>query len=131
MALRWYTVVVDCLDAKAQAEWWAEALDWHKVYEADEEVVLLPPGVTAETAGTTPWEQQKTGMVFVKVPEHKTLKNRLHIDLAPHTSQDRDAEIERLLGARCHPRRRRPVAGGRVGRLRRSGGQRVLRAVGT
>ncbi|HIY67010.1 MAG TPA: VOC family protein, partial [Candidatus Agrococcus pullicola] len=36
--------------------------------------------------------------VFVKVPEDKTVKNRLHVDLAPHTSQDRDAEIERLIG---------------------------------
>lgn len=39
-------------------------------------------------------------MVFVSVPEDKS-ENRLHIDLAPHTSQDRDAEIARLekLGA--------------------------------
>ena len=27
----------------------------------------------------------------------KTIKNRLHIDLAPHTTDDRDAEIARLL----------------------------------
>ena len=27
----------------------------------------------------------------------KQVKNRLHIDLAPHTSDDRDAEIARLL----------------------------------
>jgi hypothetical protein len=41
-------------------------------------------------------------MVFVRVPEGKSVKNRLHIDLAPHTSQDRDAEIARLerLGAK-------------------------------
>ena len=25
MALRWYSVVVDCADVKAQAAWWAEA----------------------------------------------------------------------------------------------------------
>ena len=37
------------------------------------------------------------GLVFVLVPEGKTVKNRLHIDLAPHTSDDRDAEIARLL----------------------------------
>lgn len=49
----------------------------------------------------TPWERIGPGMVFVSVPEEKSLKNRLHIDLAPHTSQDRDAEIARLekLGA--------------------------------
>ena len=37
------------------------------------------------------------GMVFVHVPEGKTVKNRLHIDLAPHISQDRDAEIATLI----------------------------------
>ena len=31
------------------------------------------------------------------VPEGKTVKNRLHIDLAPHIDQDRDALIEELL----------------------------------
>jgi hypothetical protein len=35
--------------------------------------------------------------VFGPVPEGKTVKNRLHLDLAPHTSQDRDAEIASLL----------------------------------
>jgi predicted enzyme related to lactoylglutathione lyase len=35
--------------------------------------------------------------VFVPVPEGKAVKNRLHIDIAPHTSDDRDAEIARLL----------------------------------
>ena len=32
-----------------------------------------------------------------RVPEEKQIKNRLHIDLAPHTSDDRDAEIARLV----------------------------------
>ena len=43
------------------------------------------------------WMARGQGLVFVPVPEGKTVKNRLHIDLAPHTSQDRDAEIQRLL----------------------------------
>ena len=30
MALKWYTVVVDCHDPQAQAHWWAEALDWQR-----------------------------------------------------------------------------------------------------
>ncbi len=38
MALRWYTIVVDCRDPKAQAQWWADVLGWHKIYEADDEV---------------------------------------------------------------------------------------------
>lgn len=97
MALRWYTVVVDCLDVAAQARWWAEALDWTLFYEADDECVILPTWVDESTASTTLWARQGPGMVFVPVPEGKTVKNRLHVDLAPHTSQDRDAEIARLV----------------------------------
>lgn len=37
------------------------------------------------------------GLVFVPVEHDKHGKNRLHLDLAPHVSTDRDAEIERLL----------------------------------
>ena len=97
MGLRWYTIVVDCLDMKAQAQWWAEAIGWKKIYEDDEEVVLVPQWVTPEKAKATPWDEIGPGLVFVTVPEGKTVKNRLHIDLAPHLSDDRDAEIERLL----------------------------------
>jgi hypothetical protein len=34
------------------------------------------------------------GLLFVSVPEPKTIKNRLHLDFRPG---DRDAEVERLL----------------------------------
>jgi hypothetical protein len=97
VARRWYTVVVDCRDVAAQAEWWRETLGWQKVFEADDEVVIVPAHVTEELTRSTPWEQVGPGLVFVPVSEHKSLKNRLHIDLAPHTSDDRDAEIAALL----------------------------------
>lgn len=97
MALRWYTLVVDCTDMAAQARWWAEALDWTLAYEDDEECSVVPGWVDGSVLSATPWERRGPGLVFVPVPEGKTVKNRLHIDLAPHTSQDRDAEIERLL----------------------------------
>ena len=97
MTLRWYTVVVDCLDPAALAEWWRETLDWQKVYESDDEVVIVPPHLLDEANRSTPWTQQSPGLVFGRVPEQKTIKNRLHIDLAPHTSDDRDAEIAKLL----------------------------------
>ena len=97
MALRWYTIVVDCHDIAAQAQWWADVLGWRKIYEADDEVVIIPPRLADEAPGTTPWDQVPPGLVFVTVPEGKTVKNRLHIDLAPHTTDDRDAEIARLL----------------------------------
>ena len=102
MALRWYSVVVDCLNVREQAAWWARALDWTAVYESDEECVIIPSWADEEVLRQTPWDRTGPGMVFGVVPEGKSVKNRLHIDLAPHTSQDRDAEIERLerLGAK-------------------------------
>ena len=129
MALRWYTIVVDCRDPKAQAQWWGEVLGWHKIYEAEDEVVLVPEWVTLESVKATPWDRQSQGLVFGTAPEGKTVKNRLHIDLAPHTSDDRDAEIARSALDGCDPGRRRPDRRGELGRLRGSGGQRVLRAL--
>ena len=98
MAVRWYSVVVDCHDVRAQARWWADALGWKAVYESDDEVVLVPQHASEELVRATPWEQVPPGLVFGTVPEGKTVKNRLHFDLAPHTSDDRDAEIARLIG---------------------------------
>ena len=102
MTLRWYTTVIDSSDPKALASWWAKALDWQMVYEADDEAVIIPAWVRPDIMRDTPWQQLGPGLVFVLVPDAKAVKNRLHIDLAPHTSQDRDAEIARLeeLGAR-------------------------------
>lgn len=103
MALRFYTVVVDCRDIAAQARWWAETLDWMIVYEDATEVAVIPKWLSADSvAGLDDWMKLPQGLVFVPVREGKTIKNRLHIDLAPHTSQDRDAEIVALLdrGAR-------------------------------
>jgi len=98
MALLWYTLVVDSHDMAAQARWWAETLDWKIGYEDDEEVVVAPRDATEDPVETLEeWSRQPQELVFVQVDEAKTLKNRLHIDLAPHTSQDRDAEIAALL----------------------------------
>jgi hypothetical protein len=99
LALRWYSTVIDCHDVTAQADWWAAVLGWTKAYESDDEVVLVPQHATLELIRATPWEQVPPGLVFVPVAEGKTVKNRLHLDLAPHTTDDRDAEIERLVAA--------------------------------
>lgn len=98
MTLRWYTVVIDCHDLAAQARWWAQTLEWGIVYEDDDEVVVAPGWLSEDAVGTVAeWVRLPPALVFVSVPETKTLKNRLHLDLAPHLSQDRDAEIEALL----------------------------------
>jgi predicted enzyme related to lactoylglutathione lyase len=81
---RWYSVVIDARDVHVLASFWQEALGYHRSYESHDEIVL-----TADAEGDT-----EPGLVFGQVPEGKTVKNRLHIDLAP---DDRDAEVERLL----------------------------------
>jgi hypothetical protein len=82
MASQWYTIVIDSADPATLGRWWARVLDYTVVYEAPDEVVI------AKDEHTYP------GLVFLPVPEAKTVKNRLHIDLNP---DDQDAEVERLL----------------------------------
>jgi len=100
MSIRWYSVVVDCHDIKAQSRWWAEALGWRIVFEADDEVGVVPPHALDGTRDT-PVLERSPGLVFVPVPEGKEVKNRLHIDLAPPADGDQEAEVRRLeaLGA--------------------------------
>ncbi|MGK5627358.1 VOC family protein [Streptomyces sp. URMC 123] len=87
MALSLYQIAVDARDPRALARFWCRALDWQVLFEDPEEVVIGPD------QGTWP------GIVFLAVPEGKTVKNRLHLDFSP---DDRDAEVARLLalGAR-------------------------------
>jgi predicted enzyme related to lactoylglutathione lyase len=54
------------------------------------------------------------GLLFIRVPEAKTLKNRVHLDLQPDST--RDEEVERLvaLGAQLVDDQRRPDGTGWV-----------------
>ncbi|HEY6538185.1 MAG TPA: VOC family protein, partial [Candidatus Dormibacteraeota bacterium] len=83
MSPRLYSVVIDAHDPLAQARFWAEALRFRIVYQAEDEVVVARDETTYPT------------LTFVPVPERKSIKNRLHLDLAP---DDRDAEVDRLIG---------------------------------
>ncbi|MER6278777.1 MULTISPECIES: VOC family protein [Streptomyces] len=87
MALEWEQVIVDAADPVALGRWWAEALGWVVVADAaDEFEIRAAP-------------DRLPGLLFVPVPEGKTVKNRLHLDFRP---TDRSAEVARLLalGAR-------------------------------
>lgn len=97
MSVRWYSVVIDCIDVSAQARWWADVLGWQTVYEAADEVVIVPAHAL-EKADSIPVEERGPGLVFVRVPEGKQVKNRLHIDVAPRESDDQATEVARLEG---------------------------------
>lgn len=96
MSLRWYSVVVQTTRPRELAAWWGTALGWQEVYAADDEVVLVPPWAQ-ELTEKLPFHRVPPGLVFVRVDRAKTGQNRLHLDLAPHTGDDRDAEIARLV----------------------------------
>jgi predicted enzyme related to lactoylglutathione lyase len=87
MGSQWENLVVDSQDPPRLARWWAEALGYQITYEKPDEVEIR----------RTP--EALPGLIFVPVPESKTVKNRLHIDLRP---SDQEAEVERLvnMGAR-------------------------------
>jgi predicted enzyme related to lactoylglutathione lyase len=76
----WTCVTFDCDDVGLVADFWAAALAWER---KGDRVVSPEGGIFLE---------------FIKVPEPKTVKNRLHLGLG---TQDLDAEIARLeaLGA--------------------------------
>ena len=101
MALRWYSNVIETTDVRRLARWWAEALDWDVIFEADDEVVVVPKWAM-ELCQQLDFHRVPPGLVFVRVDHEKQSKNRIHMDFAPHSGDDRDAEIARLesLGAK-------------------------------
>ncbi len=88
MPSSFYQLVVDCRDPHALARFWAAVLDQPILYETDDEVI-----VGAD-------KHAYPGLVFGPVPEDKTIKNRLHIDLDP---DDQAAEVQRLLALGARP----------------------------
>ncbi len=98
---------VDSRDAYAQSLWWADVLGMAGDPEDPNEpgheecMVFSPDG--------------RTRLLFIEVPEGRTVKNRLHLDLRP-VGTTRDAEVDRLLGrgATLVGDRRRPDGGGWV-----------------
>ena len=83
MACRFTELIVDARDPEAQARFWADVLGW-KATEEEGLHFLIPPNPAIPV------------IAFLTVPEEKSLKNRLHIDVSP-TDRTRDEEVERLL----------------------------------
>lgn len=78
------TITVDCADEAVVAHFWEDVLGWHA--ELDEE------GHDAYLANPT----GGPNLLFQRVPEPKTVKNRVHLDLGP-TDRTRDEEVGRLV----------------------------------
>jgi len=111
-----YQVVIDCAEPHPLAEWWAEAMGW-EVEPTDEAFIrrMVEEGhATADDTITyrgelrwatgaaiiAPDEASGPGrrLLFRQVPEEKSTKNRVHLDL--RFGQDRiEAERDRLVAA--------------------------------
>ena len=107
-----FQVTVDCAEPHVLADWWAEALGWD-VEPQDEGFIrkMIEQGhaTEAETTrhnGNLVWAsgaairhpdglERAPRLLFQQVPEAKTVKNRVHLDL--RTGDDRDAVVRRLL----------------------------------
>ncbi|HEY7044739.1 MAG TPA: VOC family protein [Nocardioidaceae bacterium] len=87
MTLRWQCVCVNTTDPGRLAPFWEQTLGWRRIYDAPDEVALGPPADSPED-GVSP------ELLFLQVPEEKSVINRLHIDLRP---DDQAAEVERIL----------------------------------
>jgi predicted enzyme related to lactoylglutathione lyase len=83
-----HNVTVDCTDARALAAFWSQALGWHVWGDDDPEVLVSP---------AFPRGGEAPAMLFIPVPEGRTVKNRLHLDLEP-LDRTRDEEVVRLVG---------------------------------
>ena len=80
-------ILTDCADPAALARFWAGAAGWPVTRTEDQLVGLRSP------AGVGPY------LEFLRVPGGKTVKNRIHPDVAPYRGEDPAAEVARLRAA--------------------------------
>jgi len=85
MSLRIANVTFDCSDPIALSRFWSEA--FKRPVDPDPSPDFA--SISVKDGDGAP------SMFFIRVPEAKAVKNRVHVDLA---SDDRRAEVTRLLG---------------------------------
>jgi predicted enzyme related to lactoylglutathione lyase len=95
----------DCADPYALATFWSAVTGWPVSDEdqpGDLEALVLAPDPVP-------------GLLFIRVPEGKSVKNRLHVDWVP-TERTRDEEVDRVasLGATVYEDHRTPDGRGWV-----------------
>ncbi|MCW2635482.1 MAG: hypothetical protein JWQ99_1849 [Blastococcus sp.] len=106
-----FQVAVDCSDPHVLADWWAEVLGW-RVEPQDEAFIQrmvdaghAPAHETRRYRGALVWatgaalnspEPGRPRLLFQLVPEAKTVKNRMHLDVRVGP-EHQEAEVARLL----------------------------------
>jgi hypothetical protein len=85
MGSKFTELIVDCAEPDRLADFWSAVLGWERTGRYEPEVEISGP------PGSGP------SITFLTVPEAKTVKNRLHIDVSP-VGCEQEQEVERLLG---------------------------------
>jgi hypothetical protein len=85
MSLSLFAIIVDCQDPRRQAAWWAKVLSCQATQRNTDEY-KVDDGVPG-----------RPSLYFMKVPEQKIVKNRLHLDLLTEGSME--SEVARLVEA--------------------------------
>jgi hypothetical protein len=93
-----FNITFDCADPRALARFWGQVTGWPVIEEPS-------PGFEESAVGMA--GEGCPRLYFVRVPEGKTTKNRMHLDVMP-ADRTQDEEITRLtgLGARIVSDRR-------------------------
>lgn len=107
MASRLGNITFDCANPRELSYFWADVFGYpHAEWPPEMKQELLDNGVPEEELGNRSVAQDPTGegprFYFQKVPEGKTAKNRMHLDLnatpGRHaTVAEVDAEAERIV----------------------------------
>jgi hypothetical protein len=110
-----FQITVDCVDAEVMCKFWSTAfgyveepppagyLSWEDFLRAND--ITIPPtgsiGAIVDPDGVGP------RVLFLRVPERKMTKNRVHFDLRGGTTDDaKQAKIDQLEAAGATPLRR-------------------------
>jgi hypothetical protein len=103
MASHVHSMTFDALDPYAQALWWSGVLA----------VAMSPDDYPGDPEALL--RTDHGDVLFVQVPDARTVKNRVHLDLEP-SDRSRDEEVERVLalGAVLADDQRRPDGTGWV-----------------
>jgi hypothetical protein len=94
MTSKFTELAIDCADPNGLARFWCSVLDY-EVQDEDDGIVAIGSPMVPE-GKNHPGPVPPT-LTFAHVPEGKTIKNRLHIDVNP-TDREQDEEIVRLIG---------------------------------
>jgi Glyoxalase-like domain len=97
MTSRFRELIIDSHDPRALAAFWAAVLDYQITAEEQGVIEIGPwPAEPADRRERLRAEPGIPTLVFLPVPDDKTAKNRLHIDVNPFDCST-EQEVERLL----------------------------------